>query len=89
MPWSLRARWKRRLTLPWFKNEIKRAMSALSSRQRAILKLYFEDALSQSEIAERLGISYRIVRREFEKSYIKMRCELKVEITGAFVHGPE
>lgn len=70
-------------------NEIKRAMSTLSPRQCDILRLYYEEGLDQNEVALRLGISYRVVRREFEKSYIKLRRELKVEVTGAFAHGPE
>jgi RNA polymerase sigma-70 factor (ECF subfamily) len=69
--------------------EVKRAISTLSSRARAILKLHFEDGLSQTEIAQRLGISFRVVRREFEKSYDKLRRELKLELTGALSHGRE
>jgi len=69
--------------------EIKRAMLTLTPRQCTVLRMYFEEGLDQSEIARQLGISYRAVRRDFDNSYMKLRRELKVEITGVFAHGPE
>ena len=59
--------------------EIKRALGTLAPRERDVLKLYFEEGLSQAEIAQRLGVSFRIVRRDFEKSYAKLRRELNTE----------
>lgn len=67
--------------------EVKRALDALAPRERAILKLYFEEGLSQAQIAQRLGISFRIVRRDFEKSYGKLRRELNDELTRALQYG--
>lgn len=69
--------------------EIRRALETLSARERRILKLHFEEELSYARIAERLGISERVVRRDFEKSYAKLRREMNVEITGALVHGAD
>jgi RNA polymerase sigma-70 factor (ECF subfamily) len=69
--------------------EVKRALNTLSPRERAILKLYFEEGLSQAEIANELGISFRIVRRDFEKSYGKLRRELDDELTRALQYGRE
>jgi RNA polymerase sigma-70 factor (ECF subfamily) len=69
--------------------EVKRALDTLSPRERAILKLFFEEGLSQAEIATRLGVSFRIVRRDFEKSYGKLRHELDDELTRALQHGRE
>jgi RNA polymerase sigma-70 factor (ECF subfamily) len=69
--------------------EIKRALNTLTPRERAILKLYFEDGLSQAEIATQLGVSFRIVRRDFEKSYGKLRRELNNELTRALQYGRE
>jgi RNA polymerase sigma factor (sigma-70 family) len=69
--------------------EIKRALDTLTPRERAILRLYFEEGLSQAEIAKRLGVSFRIVRRDFEKSYGKLRRELNDELTRALQHGRE
>ena len=69
--------------------EIKRALNTLSPRERAILKLHFEEGLSHAEIAKRLGVSFRIVRRDFEKSYGKLRRELNDELTRELQHGRE
>jgi RNA polymerase sigma-70 factor (ECF subfamily) len=69
--------------------EILRALNTLSPRERAILKLYFEEGLTQAEIATRLGVSFRIVRRDFEKSYGKLRRELNDELTRALQYGHE
>ena len=63
--------------------EIKRALDTLSERARAILKLHFEEGLTHDKIARQLGLSQRIVRRDFEKSYAKLRHELKLKMTGA------
>lgn len=64
-------------------NEIKRAIEALTPRERAIIKLHFDEGLSYGEIALRLGLTLRVVRRDFESSYVKLRRQLKVELTGA------
>jgi RNA polymerase sigma-70 factor (ECF subfamily) len=69
--------------------EIHRALGTLPARERRILKLHFEEGLSYSRIAERLEISERVVRRDFEKSYSKLRREINVEITGALIHGAD
>lgn len=69
--------------------EIKRALNTLSPRERAILKLFFEEGLSQAQIAQSLGVSFRVVRRDFEKSYGKLRRELNGELTRALQYGRE
>jgi RNA polymerase sigma factor (sigma-70 family) len=67
--------------------EVQRAVNTLSERARTILRLHFEEDLSHADIAQRLGLSLRIVRRDFEKSYIKLRREVKLEFTDALLHG--
>lgn len=69
--------------------EIMRALNTLSPRERAILKLYFEEGMSQAQIANQLGVSFRVVRRDFEKSYGKLRRELNDELTRALQYGRE
>ena len=69
--------------------EIKRAIETLTPRERQIIRLHFDESLSQPQIALRLGLTLRIVRRDFEKSYDKLRRELKVPLTGALTHGRE
>ena len=63
--------------------EIRRALYTLTERARSILKLHFEEGLTHDAIAQRLGLSQRIVRRDFENSYAKLRHELKLKVTGA------
>jgi DNA-directed RNA polymerase specialized sigma24 family protein len=53
------------------------------------VKLHFEEGLSKAEIAPRLGLSPRVVRRDFETSYSKLRRELALKLTGALDHGRE
>jgi RNA polymerase sigma factor (sigma-70 family) len=69
--------------------EIKRALLTLTARECAIVKLHFEDGLSKAEIALRLGLSRRVVQRDFETSYRKLRRELALKLTGALSHGRE
>lgn len=70
-------------------NEIKRAIETLGPRERAVIKLHFEEGLSYGEIALRLGVTLRMVRRDFEKSFVKLRRQLNVELTGALAHEHE
>jgi RNA polymerase sigma-70 factor (ECF subfamily) len=63
--------------------EIKRSLDTLSERARAILKLHFEEGATHEQIARRLGLSLRIVRRDFEKSYARLRNEVRLDVTGA------
>lgn len=63
--------------------EIHRALHTLTPRERQVVKLHFEDGLTHREIALRLGVTLRIVRRDFEKSYAKLRRELRIRLTGA------
>jgi RNA polymerase sigma factor (sigma-70 family) len=69
--------------------EIKRAIETLTPRERAVLKLHFEEGLSKAEIAPRLGLTRRIVQRDFETSYSKLRSELALKLTGVLSHGRE
>ena len=69
--------------------EIKRALGTLTARERAIVKLHFEEGLTKAEIALRLGLSPRVVQRDFETSYSKLRRELSLKLTGALNHGRE
>jgi len=69
--------------------EIKRALATLTARECAVVRLYFEEGLSKAEIALRLGLSLRVVQRDFETSYPKLRRELALKLTGALSHGRE
>jgi RNA polymerase sigma factor (sigma-70 family) len=52
--------------------EIERALNTLTPRQREVLKLQFFEGLGHPEIAARLGMSRRSVKRVIIKSYGKL-----------------
>jgi RNA polymerase sigma factor (sigma-70 family) len=67
--------------------EIERALNTLPLRHREILKLQFAEGLGQAEIAVRLGVTPRSVKRSLAKSYSKLRMELPADLLGAVTHG--
>jgi RNA polymerase sigma factor (sigma-70 family) len=69
------------------REEVERALTKLSPHQRELLKLFFADELSYGEIATQLGESLRSVRRQFEKSYDRLRHELDPELLRVITHG--
>lgn len=68
-------------------NEVKRALNTLTARERTVMRLYFEEGLSYAEIALKLGVGLRVVRRDFENSYGKLRCEIHLDRPGESHHG--
>jgi RNA polymerase sigma-B factor len=52
------------------------ALTALPEREREILRMRFEDGLTQTQIAERIGISQMHVSRLIRKSLARMRDQL-------------
>ena len=68
-------------------DEIERALNTLTPYQREVLKLYFVEQKTYTEIAMQLGESVRSVTRQFRKSYDKLRRELDPESLGAMTHG--
>ena len=75
------------LMLAQSREEVERALNKLSPHQREILKLFFADELSYAEIAAQLGESLRSVRRQFEKSYARLRHDLDPELLGVIKIG--
>jgi RNA polymerase sigma-70 factor (ECF subfamily) len=49
------------------------ALQALPPRPREMLRLYFGEGLSRAQIAERLAVSPRIVKRDLIVAYTKLR----------------
>ena len=60
--------------------ELERAILTLAPRQREVLKLQFFESLSRSQIASRLGLSERAVKRILLKSYEKLRQQLNADL---------
>jgi RNA polymerase sigma-B factor len=52
------------------------ALEMLPSREREILRMRFEDGLTQTQIAEQIGVSQMHVSRLIRKSLARMRQEL-------------
>jgi RNA polymerase sigma-70 factor (ECF subfamily) len=69
--------------------EVERALSLLTPRQRAILKLQFSDGLGRAQIAERLGVTERAIKRDLTKSYEKLRAELNTDLLRMLGHERE
>lgn len=51
----------------------------LPPRQRAILLLHVNEGLTYKQIAQRLGLTYRIVLRELTRAYSTLRMQLRPE----------
>jgi RNA polymerase sigma-70 factor (ECF subfamily) len=69
--------------------QIERAVSALPSRQREVLKLRFGAGLGCDEIARELNTTPRSVKRDLAKSYATLRRDLDATLLGEFIHGRE
>jgi RNA polymerase sigma-B factor len=52
------------------------ALELLPDREREILRMRFEDGLTQTQIAEQVGVSQMHVSRLIRKSLARMRAEL-------------
>jgi RNA polymerase sigma factor (sigma-70 family) len=66
-----------------------RALNTLPPRRRELLRLQFSDGLSHREIADRLAISERVVKRDLIKAYSALRLGLDVGILDTWQAGPE
>lgn len=68
-------------------DEVERALNTLTPRQRVILRLFFVEDMTHAAIARELGESLRSIRRQFIKSYEKLRRELDPDLFGVITHG--
>jgi RNA polymerase sigma factor (sigma-70 family) len=59
------------------------AVEVLSPRAREILRLQFGEGLSQAQIAGRLGLTPKVVKREMARSYAVLRTTLDSDLNGA------
>ena len=67
----------------------RRALSTLTPRQRAVLKLQFSEGLGRTEIATRLESTERAIKRDLLKSYERLRRELKTDLLRVLTNGRE
>ena len=55
------------------KNSLKQALSKLSTRQKQVLQLHFDEGLSYEQIAEKLSINYQSVNNLAFRSILRLR----------------
>ena len=55
------------------------AVNKLPKRQREVLLLHVNEGLTYKQIADRLGVTYRIVLRDLTRAYGQLRVQLKAE----------
>ena len=70
-------------------DQIEQALLTLTPQQREVLKLQFYAGLSRTEIAGRLNLSERSVKRALIKSYEKLRARLNTESLARSSDGHE
>ena len=65
--------------------DLQAALERLPPRQREVLRLHFGEELARAEIAERLNVSERVVKRDLIRAYAKLRTDLDAEIAQTFL----
>lgn len=63
------------------------ALARLPPRPREVLRLHFAENLTHSEIAQRLGVTRRVVKRDLINAYARLRMELNPEIVDGLRSG--
>lgn len=56
--------------------QIQLAVKRLPPRQREVLLLHVNDGLTYKQIAEKLGLTYRVVLRDLTRAYSQLRMQL-------------
>jgi len=56
--------------------QVQNAVSALPARAREILRLHFGEGIAHEEIARRLGVTRKIVKRDVARAYASLRIRL-------------
>lgn len=59
--------------------QMQNAVNTLPKRQREVLLLHVNEGLTYKQIADRLGITYRIVLRDLTCAYGALRMQLKAD----------
>jgi RNA polymerase sigma factor (sigma-70 family) len=61
--------------------ELGRAINALPSRSREIIRLHFTESLCHEDIARRMGVTRRIVKRDLARAYASLRTSLDSDLS--------
>ncbi len=62
--------------------QLKAALLTLPARHREILRLHFEEGLTYDEVAARLQLSHRVVKRDLSSAYAALRRLLPDALLG-------
>lgn len=62
--------------------QLRQALIGVSARQREVLRLHFGEGLTRAQIAERLKISERSVKRDLINAYSRLRILLDADLAG-------
>ena len=62
--------------------QLQRAIEVLPARAREILRLHFGEGMTHPQIAAALGVTRKIVKRDMERAYAKLRFSLDAELLG-------
>ena len=58
------------------------AVDQLPRRQREVLLLHVNEGLTYKQIAERQGLTYRVILRDLTRAYSQLRMQLKQDDLG-------
>lgn len=58
------------------------AVNRLPRRQREVLLLHVNDGLTYKQIAERQGLTYRVILRDLTRAYSQLRAQLRQDDLG-------
>ena len=61
---------------------MKEAVNKLPRRQREVLLLHINEGLTYKQIAERQGLTYRVILRDLTRAYSQLRMQLKQDDLG-------
>lgn len=65
---------------------VQAAVDTLPQRQRQVLLLHVNEGLTYKQIADRLGLTYRVVLRDLTRAYSRLRMQLSAEDLGERDH---
>jgi RNA polymerase sigma-70 factor (ECF subfamily) len=68
--------------------ELQRAIEALPSRQREIVRLHFGEGMTHEDISGQLGLTRRIVKRDLARAYAALRASLDPDLAKAGLPWP-
>jgi RNA polymerase sigma-70 factor (ECF subfamily) len=58
------------------------AVNRLPRRQREVLLLHVNEGLTYKQIAERQGLTYRVILRDLTRAYSQLRVQLRQDELG-------